>query len=273
MTQSSTFPANKYAETRCKPTPVSSEWGSIVSSHNDVVSETSPRDPTREVAESHSPGFLGSTSFVATIRANSGAEEPGQDEASSSDHIDKKSLDLGVKALMFFPNRRACFELNKCYMESYETGFHKPTIYGALQAFWDTFGARMEEPRKLGDIQEIATELTFNGRKPLERPDDSHAWLAAFTGTKTRWEILGTLFVGFAYACLSLPEKELKVLTGGADVDRLKVVAEMKESIETCIELCRYSLNNIVCSLLYRHVLLESVISGDTGEYIPKYIG
>jgi hypothetical protein len=221
----------------------------------------------RGVAVSHSPGFLGSTSFVATIRANSGAEDADPDEMMLSGNIDKKSLELGIKALMSFPNREASFALNKWYLESYtQMGFHKPTIYVSLQAFWDTFGSLLDEPRKVENMENIATVLSFNGRKSIERPDDPRDWVAVFTGPKTRWETLGTLFVGFGYACISLPDSDLKVMTGGAAVNRANLLAEMKECVEACVELCRYSLDNVVCSLLYRHMLFESVVSGDTGE-------
>lgn len=227
----------------------------------------------REAAEADSPGFLGSTSFVATIQAGPDTEDlPGinksiGDDMTPAGDVDRKSLDLGLKVLTRIPTRELCIAFLEYYLVTYaQKGFPKPCIKISMQQFWATFGSRFREPRKVTDLEMTAMQISRNGSRPVERPDDATEWVAAFSGANTRWETLGILFVGFAVACIAIPEPELRMLCGGPDVNRPKLIAEMKECAEACIELSRHSLNNVVCNLLYKHTMLETVIAGDTGR-------
>jgi hypothetical protein len=137
-----------------------------------------------------------------------------------------------------------------------------------LKALWLTYGYLLRGQRNPVDLEIIAKDVLRNQNIPLTQIDDPMEWIASFSGTNTRWEVIGLLFIAFAYALLSWPEKDLPLTFGEKCGDRNDLVAEMKNSIEACIELCRNSLNNLVCNLLYWNVLLETVLSGDSSKFI-----
>jgi hypothetical protein len=57
------------------------------------------------------------------------------------------------------------------------------------------------------------------------------------------------MFVAFAYAILSLPDKDIRAVFQERAKERSVLVAEMKGCIEACMELCRSLLNTLVCNL------------------------
>lgn len=220
-------------------------------------------------------GYLGSTSFSATLQQGHLTEEPdfipdsSYSSSADNDYTDPKTQALGLKVLSGFPDKETSFRLLEWYSTSHcQVGFHKPSTRSSLQLFWSTFGSELCEPRKIPNLERIGSLINRNGKVLLERPDDAIEWVAAFSGPKTRWETLGILFVAFCYTCISVPENELDLLHGGSKVERKTLVEELTQCVEACIELSRHSLNNLTCTLLYRHMLLKSVLEGDTGASI-----
>jgi hypothetical protein len=94
-----------------------------------------------------------------------------------------------------------------------------------------------------------------------------------FAGCNTRWETIGTLFIAFTYALLSFPEAEILACFGRKENERQALIAEMKGCVEACIELCRSSLNTLVCHVLYKNMLLETIIRGDASRFIKPCPG
>jgi hypothetical protein len=83
---------------------------------------------------------------------------------------------------------------------------------------------------------------------------------------------LGILYVAFAYGLLSLPAATIIPFDQGVPKrDRKELLQVFKECIEACIELSRLSLNPVVCFLLHKNLVLETVIKGDSSVYVaPK---
>ena len=200
-------------------------------------------------------------------------EDPkvASDPSAEIDVEKSAQLRMGVQVLMQLPGEEACQNLMDWYLDSMlVVGAHKLSLRMTLKALWSTYGHLLWGPRTVADLEIIAREILRNGSVPLKQIEDPMEWIESFSGANTRWEVIGLLFVAFGYALLSLPESHLALILGRKG-DRNTLVAEMKICIETCIELCRNSLNNVVCNLLYWNVLLETVLSGDSSKsaYCP----
>jgi hypothetical protein len=220
---------------------------------------------------SESSGFLGPTSFSATVEHASLAEEPKVmlDSNAEIDVEKPVQLRMGVQVLMQLPGEEACHNLMEWYLDNVVVvGAHKPSRRLTLKALWLSYGHLLRGQRNAANLETIAKDVLRNQSIPLKQIDDPMEWIASFSGANTRWEVIGLIFTAFAYAILSWPEKDLSLTFGEKGGDRNALVAEMKSCIEACIELCRNSLNNLVCNFLYWNVLLETVLSGDSSKYI-----
>jgi len=72
----------------------------------------------------------------------------------------------------------------------------------------------------------------------------------------------------FAYGLLSLPEAEFERLRQNlGKQDRKSIIYDLKKCIESCMHLCRRSLNHMVLHLLHKNLLLETVLNGDFSEF------
>jgi hypothetical protein len=242
------------------------------------VSDSASPTGIRRLGSHHEPqssseslGFLGPTSFSATVQHDSLAEEPkGVSDFNPEINVEKGvQLRLGVQVLMQLPGEEACHNLLEWYLDNVVVvGAHKLSRRLTLKELWLSYGNLLRGQRNAGDLEIIAKNILRNESIPLKQIDDPMEWIASFSGTNTRWEVIGLLLTAFAYAVLSWPEKDLLLTFGEKGGDRNALVAEMKNSIEACIELCRNSLNNLVCNLLYWNVLLETVLSGDHSKFI-----
>jgi hypothetical protein len=179
-------------------------------------------------------------------------------------------LKLGFKVLREMPDIFTCHTLVDCYMANAGVvGFHKPSIKHILNAFCVDFGPVLEEPTP-ENLERVAIDIMKNGQVSLSMPDDACGWVRSFSGRQTRWESLGILYVAFAYGLLSLPEATIIPFDQGLPKrDRKELLQVFKECIEACIELSRLSLNPVVCFLLYKNLVLETVIKGDSSVYVP----
>jgi len=180
---------------------------------------------------------------------------------------DLMNLNLGVKVLRQMPDYGIADYLLNWYLANLaEIGFlHKPSTKLSLDSFWSTYGELLLA-RKVEGLEMIATSITRNGKRVLIHPDDATEWNAHFSGENMRWETIGLLFVGFGLAALSIPEQELSMLYGGKAIDRNKFMKDMKGCVEVCVDLCRHSLNGLVCNLQYKNLIFESVLKGDSSK-------
>lgn len=221
-------------------------------------------------ASAETSGYLGPTSFAATVQ-HGDLDDPkvGSEAKSGMGVVDSDQLRLGVQVLMALPTEQACHDLLEWYLDTVVVvASHKLTRRLTLKAFWHSYGHLLQGQRNRGDLEIIARELFHNGSVSLKQIDDPMEWIESFSGINTRWEVLGLLFVAFAYAILSGPEHILNIGFGVKKVDRDGLVGQMKKCVERSIELCRGSLNLLVCNLLYWNALLETVLSGDSSKWM-----
>jgi hypothetical protein len=219
-------------------------------------------------------GYFGSTAFTATLRQDPGPVDStidGEDLVEEEEYQCESSLcsparmKLGIKVLRKMPDIFTCHTLLDGYMANAGVvGFHKPSIKHILNAFCVDFGPVLEEPTPQ-NLERVARDIMKNGQVSLSMPDDARGWLSSFSGRQTRWESLGILYVAFAYGLLSLPVATILPFDQGVPKkDRKELLEVFKECIEACIELSRLSLNLVVCFLLYKNLVLETVIKGDS---------
>ena len=219
-----------------------------------------------------SSGFLGPTSFSGTVQTENLPEEPKVVSDSKRDIEMEKSVQLATQVLMQLPGEETCYNLLDWYLEDLVVvGAHKLSRRLTLKALWTSYGHLLRGERSRGNLEIMAREILRNGRIPLKSIDDPMEWIASFSGRNTRWEVIGLLFIAFDYTLLSCPNACVLLGIRGEDVNTH--IAEMKTCIEACIELCKDSLNSVVCNLLYWNVLLETVLNGDSSEFVPETSG
>jgi hypothetical protein len=214
-------------------------------------------------------GFLGSTSFSATIHDhedNSSDNECG--EMDTVPDIDPVQIVMGLNILKVLPGYDDCQSLLKRYLDGPgEVGFFKPSLQKVLDSLFATYQHFLSEPRKEYELERLSEEICRSLVVKLVLPDDAAGWMAAFSGLNTRWESIGILLTGIAYGVLAVPDREYPFLgISKGFPEKKKAVLAIKEGIEGCLELCRHSLNTLVCHLLYKNLLLETVLHGDSSK-------
>jgi len=116
------------------------------------------------------------------------------------------------------------------------------------------------------------TEMTFRNTTKMLEEDDPVVWINSFSGQNLRWEAIGVLFTYWAFGAISSPEDDPIFFDDkGNKRDRRQYMIELKECASSCIALCNHveRRNPLVVYLLYKHSLLESIISGDTSKFSP----
>jgi hypothetical protein len=178
---------------------------------------------------------------------------------------------LGVKILRSIPDQATCNFLMEWYFEnSHECVLDKYAMMAIMTSLWTTYGKHLKEPRRTEDLEHMSAILCKNAEKPLEEAEDYEPWLASFTGTKLRWEILGGVLACLTSATLSLPERDAFFTTQrDARKDRKYFAVEMKDCVQVCITLSNYMdlLNLPMVALLAKNLILQTVISGDTSRF------
>ena len=225
-----------------------------------------------------SAGFFGSTSFSATIQQTNIATDPplvGGELASVDNELeqDPAKLSLAVKVLSLFPDEQtSSIFLNWYLSNATEVGFNRPSIVHCFESLWSTYGKALQLPRTQEGLDSMAKQIFRNGNVELKLSDDTVEWMESYSGSNTRWETLGILFIAFGYGVLSLPEIQLSpIIKAATKKDRKAYLTEIKECVEVCVSLCRHSLNNIVCNLLYKNLLFETILYGDSSKFTPAH--
>jgi len=233
---------------------------------------------SRKLAESLA--FFGSTSFSATIHHSDldpdiEGEANEHEEIAIAPDLDPTQVAMGANVIRRLPNYATCNILIESYSEqnSSEMGFPKPTTRRILESLYKTHQTHLKLPRLTRGLERMSMDITRNCIEPLHMPDDAEEWMSSFTGPNTRWEAIGILFSSLAYGLMSVTEKEFRGLCDPiSKKEKNTSIQEFKECVMWCIELCRQSLNPLVCTLLYRHLLLETVINGDSSWVAPMIL-
>lgn len=265
--------------------------------HKDSARSTPATQETSVVGPSadQQVGYLGATSFSAVFEETQsnlrGVGVSGQHShtptgpethnaceaawAASPALMDVAKNEAALRILRNIPTKSSSFYLFKMHTNPND-GWVKLAAYRIMESMWDTFGKQLEGTRNDKDLSEMAHKLSQNSTcalaedvvvdVPGSRGDE---WLAGLTGTNLRWEALGVLFTYWSFGTISLSENDATIdCTRCFRSDRKRLWRGYKESAFRCIELTReMGAGSALCAyLLYKHVLLETYISGDAGE-------
>lgn len=217
-----------------------------------------------------STGFFGSTSFHDTLRQAAHGLREIQGEFDDDPQCLPMKLDLAVKLLQRVPSQALCEKLINHYKPNSAEGLFPKAIVREFNAtFWATYG----EELRSGEVETMGAEIRKCTKVSLKQCGSPQEWREQFCGANTRFEVLGLLFTSFTFGIAALEENDLMF----SDPDepewtRKKALNGMKACVEMCIELCGNSLNILTTILLYKNLLLETIIHGDASKFIPKVI-
>jgi hypothetical protein len=113
--------------------------------------------------------------------------------------------------------------------------------------------------------------LSRNSAIPLaENHEDPEDWFQAFAGMNMRWESMGVLFSYWTNAVMVLSaDSTSKVQEKLMKDGKRNAMLKYKNGLWSCAELCRSSgnRNSLLVYMLYKHSLLQSMVSGDASKY------
>lgn len=196
-----------------------------------------------------SSGFYGSTSFSAIFLENQSTfptdlpdtpknlQSPDDESIHSPTMIDCPSdgkvhlrMDDAIKALRKLPDKET-FDYMLQWMERLPlSSIHNPSIRLAAASIWTTFGQHLKEPRRQSSLEAMAQTLFRNGESALEEPEDYQSWLACFSGSRLRWEVMGIVFCRIGIATTVLPvDDHLFTTKVGPKIDKRQFGLDMKE--------------------------------------------
>lgn len=228
----------------------------------------SPRNLARQSLKAPNSGFFGSTSFSAALNQATNGLLGTQDDIDEDPQVVSARLLLGVKVLKLLPSRIVGTMLVENYATNFgEVGFPKAIVKETFNSFWSTYGSHLNESRSNRQLERLSQELNTNTRCSINQDGNSSQWKASFTGLNTRWESVGIIFCAFAFGVAALSERDpLFNPESGVKSTRKEYLSTMKKCVELCIQLCQQmqSLNTLLCNLLYKNLLLETVIHGDS---------
>ncbi|MCJ1435040.1 hypothetical protein MMC27_004410 [Xylographa pallens] len=233
--------------------------------------------------------FLGPTSFSAVFRdnqANIGEDllvMQAEDELSSDtnheqDHWWKSErLSLGTSILKHFPEQQLCWRLITRHILSCDVELHIPSMKYCLESIWSTYGNFLNEPRSPESLTTMAQTILQNELVPIPTCRSTGEWLESFTGSRLRWEIIGTFFAIFGLAVMSMPDLNSNSLVKEDEIlrDRRKYARKMSECAEACLILCDDSsaVNEYVVWLMHHIHSLNTFYSGDASRQLWRRHG
>lgn len=253
-------------------TPVSSQ--STITQNSGTPLSTQSILPQKSTESS---GYLGLTSYNATLR-NSGLHPPGEDVevpiARDNPKAEPRDVKMGVHILKYLPDE----ETSQLFLQLYVKnsigimGLPNGWINRILSSIFTTFEPALKYPFVEKELENVATRIIENGQAPVVEPDDPSEYLASMSGENTRWDLIGVLFIAFAYTIRSTPDKGYPPVDERiAYRDRKVVVRELRECIDFCIQLSRKSLHPTVIILLYNNVALETALEGDSSQFVEPF--
>ncbi|TVY18621.1 hypothetical protein LARI1_G006012 [Lachnellula arida] len=213
-------------------------------------------------------GFFGSTSFSATIHEATNALKDIQFDF--DDDVETPGIDckMGANVLKQLPSLPLCEKLLGLYeTNSGEVGFPQAIVRNMFQTLRTSYPNIWDERPEAKDLLVTAKSITKNTHVPLSTADAADEWKTLFA-ENVRWEAVGILFCAFTYGILSLGHKDILFsVESELKMDRKKYLLVMKGCIEGCISICRKgpsAVSTLLCHLLYKNLLLETVIHGDS---------
>ena len=256
--------------------------GQNVAGSSNLLFLVNQRAKVSEDIRVSSSEFLGPTSFSAVFRdnqANLGEDllvMQSEDEPSSETYQEQdqwwksERLSLGTSILKHFPEQQLCWRLITRHILSCDVELHIPSMKYCLESIWSTYGDFLNEPRSQESLTTMAQTILHNELTPIPTCRSTAEWLESFTGSRLRWEIIGTFFAIFGLAVMSMPDLNSNSLVKEDEIlrDRRKYARKMSECAEACLILCDDSsaVNEYVVWLMHHIHSLNTFYSGDASR-------
>ncbi|GLB09920.1 hypothetical protein AtubIFM57258_005852 [Aspergillus tubingensis] len=219
--------------------------------------------------------FLGPTSFTSVFVEHGDCFELEDANKTSGirrdlapdPQVDTPLVQLGARILSHIPEERNCSVLFSSHINPND-GWVRLAGHHSSDRMWDAFRPALRRRSEV-DMLETAAILTRNSKTPLQKKQDPHAWLASFTGTQMRWETLGILYTYWACGAISSSSESQAVAeycqAHSSVTNAKQLMAHFKRCASLCIDLCKQlsSVNLLFVYLLYKHNILEGILSGD----------
>lgn len=128
---------------------------------------------------------------------------------------------------------------------------------------------RTLEKRDSQDLEALAQLICRNTNSELREENDPVTWFESFSGVNLRWEALGILFTYWSFGALSSKEDDsIFTSSTGNQRKRRDVMIQLKECAASSIAFCSHTDhgNPLLVYLLYKHSLLETMVSSDTSK-------
>lgn len=229
--------------------------------------------------------FLGPTSFSAVFNDHRDNFEPvpstntqilvqtpitaqPHHSATTKPVINPDLIILGMKVLMQIPNEAVCEILFSRHINPND-GWIRLAGERLSSSIWPIFG-RVLAKRDAQEIEALVQLICENTNSEPRDEDDPAKWFESFSGLNIRWEALGILFTYWSFGAVSSTDNDsIFSPANGNGKERRDVMVELKECAASCIAFCSRTDhgNPLLVYLLYKHSLLETMISGDASEF------
>lgn len=218
---------------------------------------------------SDTSGYLGQTSYSSTLH-DSEFQPPAEDLKESrsieDQEFDPHDVALGVDVLKHIPDEKTANMFMDIYFENTVgmIGVPRPIVKKMLALTFVEFGTSFDYPWNEEELKQTAKCIIQNGRQSLIEPDDPNDWASK---DQIRWDFIGLFFIAFAYAVLSSEHKKRALVDEAIGHRNHNVmVREIKRCIDSCITLALKSLCPRLVNLIYKRLILETVLEGDSSK-------
>ncbi|RAL02539.1 Zn(II)2Cys6 transcription factor [Aspergillus ibericus CBS 121593] len=275
--------ANPLAKARARSVPDGSP-DIISGSESDQVASTKTcpgAQSTTPILES-SAEYLGPTSFSSVfvehrdrfevdqaLRTPTGEPAVGagvESSAQGNNAVTPRLLQLGVQVLQNLPDEytgnllfvHQTYLMDACFRHAYRA---------ALDLMWDEYRGVLRS-RTTENLVGAARRISESSMTPLPAEQNPQRWVESFSGRRTRWEFLGTLFTYWSSAASQM-SVEHEAITQYCRRHSIKgskeLMVHLKRCASMCIDLCSQlgAINILFVHMAFKHNILESIASGD----------
>jgi hypothetical protein len=235
-----------------------------------------------------SPGYLGFTSFSEVYQEtrNSLSLAQGSESlatvtpcppaeplaAEPTVAVSTGILELCLTVLRHIPEPAVAEPLFNKHINPND-GWIRLAARRVLQSLYATFGNHLGVNRDQAQLEYLARLLCSNTAKTLREDEpDPVRWLASFSGKNFRWESIGILYTYWALGKSSLTTHRPEA-AGGASRSKTgkPAIIVFRDGAQLCIEICKHTGggkgNTLLLYLMYKHAIMESIVSGDASTY------
>ncbi|CZR65944.1 uncharacterized protein PAC_15844 [Phialocephala subalpina] len=226
-----------------------------------------PTPSTNSPRTTEKPGYLGLTSYSATLH-HAGLHSPDETMEECAPTLECDKVASGVLILRQLPDEKTCHILLDNFIANSVSLLNLPrsAVKHIMASIFTTFGPSLKKPYLDSELEKVSRHILSATQTPVEEPDDPAEWLESMSGKNIRWDFVGLLFIMFACGMLGLPDSEYAQMIdkNTSTNDRKNYMKGMRTAVERCSELARDSMSPMFCNLLYKNLLFETVLQGDS---------